>query len=84
MEARSIIDGVSQMALPIADVFLKRRSSRSIQDKPISYDELMSIFEVARWAPSSFNSQPWRFTDTLKDTKHWHEYFSLLEENNKK
>ena len=30
-------------------------------DEELSNEELMPIFEAARWAPSAFNSQPWRF-----------------------
>lgn len=30
-------------------------------DAPVSDETLRQLFEVARWAPSSYNEQPWRF-----------------------
>ena len=44
---------------------------------------LMGLFEAARWAPSSYNNQPWRFIYAKKDTKHWEVLFNLLVEGNK-
>jgi len=35
----------------------------------LSYEELMSLFEVARWAPSSANAQPWRFIYATRNTE---------------
>jgi hypothetical protein len=46
---------------PIDPMFLSRWSPRAFTAEPIGELELMSILEAARWAPSSFNSQPWRF-----------------------
>ena len=49
----------------------------------ITDEDLMGIFEAARWAPSSYNNQPWRFIYTKRDTKHWEVLFNLLVEGNK-
>jgi len=49
----------------------------------ISPDELMSLFEAARWAPSSFNNQPWRFIFARRNTEHWDGLFDLLTDANK-
>ena len=38
----------------------------------------MSLFEAARWAPSSYNSQPWRFVYAHRDTPAWDRLFGLL------
>jgi nitroreductase len=46
--------------------------------QPITHDELMTLFDAARWAPSSFNSQPWRFIYALRNTPAWTKLFSLL------
>ena len=43
---------------PIDPMFLSRWSPRAFTAEPIGELELMSILEAARWAPSSFNSQP--------------------------
>ncbi len=41
---------------------LKRRfSPLAFSSEPVTADVLRRIFEAARWAPSSFNEQPWRF-----------------------
>ena len=44
---------------------------------------LMPLFEAARWAPSSYNNQPWRFLYAKKDTPHWPKFFELLVDFNK-
>lgn len=44
--------------------------------------ELMPLFEAARWAPSSYNHQPWRFIYACKGSPDWERFFSLLFENN--
>ena len=38
-----------------------RRSIRRFTDRPVSRDDLGSLLEAARWAPSNHNRQPWRF-----------------------
>jgi len=38
-----------------------RRSIRSYQDKDVPDNLIEEILEIARWAPSSANNQPWRF-----------------------
>lgn len=42
----------------------------------------MSLFEAARWAPSSYNNQPWRFIYARKNTEHWNRLFDLMGEFN--
>lgn len=46
---------------PIVAHIAERWSPRAFEDRPIAEDELMSLFEAARWAASCYNSQPWRF-----------------------
>ena len=48
----------------------------------ITDDELMALFEAARWAPSSYNNQPWRFIYAKRDTAHWENLFGLMVEFN--
>ena len=38
----------------------------------------MPLFEAARWAPSSFNEQPWRFVYARNGTPEWDILFDLL------
>lgn len=63
-------------------IFLNRWSLRAMSGEVISRDELMSLFEAARWAPSSFNNQPWRFIYAMRDTENWGLFFGLMSEGN--
>jgi nitroreductase len=46
----------------ILDVLAARHSSRAIDsDEPVDRETLATLLEAARWAPSSFNEQPWRY-----------------------
>jgi nitroreductase len=54
---------------PINELIRNRWSPRAFADKPIPADVLRSLFEAARWAPSSNNEQPWAFFVAPKDDK---------------
>ena len=45
----------------ILPVMRSRWSPRAFSDRQVAKADLRRIFEAARWAPSSFNEQPWRF-----------------------
>lgn len=66
----------------IDDIFLNRYSPRAMSGEVISKEELMTLFEAARWAPSSMNEQPWRFLYAMKGTKDFELFFSFLVEGN--
>jgi nitroreductase len=68
---------------PIEPMLLDRWSPRAMSGEGISRDELMRLFEAARWAPSSFNAQQWRTLYAHRDTEHWQTFFDLLGEGNK-
>lgn len=68
---------------PIDDIFLKRHSPRAMSGEAVSKEELMTLFEAARWAPSSYNAQPWRFIYAMRDTQEFETLFSLLIDFNK-
>ncbi len=67
----------------IDPLFLRRWSPRAMNGEPLSQGELMRLFEAARWAPSSGNSQPWRFVYARAGTPHFARIFDLLAEGNK-
>src|SRR3979409_641196 len=69
-------------AHPIAKIFLDRWSPRAMTGETISHQELMVLFEAARWAPSSYNNQPWRILYAHRDSEHWQTFFDLLVEFN--
>jgi nitroreductase len=52
---------------PIYEVLAERWTPYAFRDKPVSQDELRSLFEAARWAPSSYNEQPWRYVVATRD-----------------
>ena len=68
---------------PIDDNFLNRYSPRAMSGEKITKEELMTLFEAARWAPSSSNTQPWRFIYTMRDTPEFETFLSFLTENNR-
>jgi len=68
---------------PVGSIFLERHSPRAMSGELVSKEELMSLFEAAKWAPSAYNSQPWRFLYALKDTSEWETFFNLMGDFNK-
>jgi nitroreductase len=62
---------------------LDRWSPRAMSGEEISHEELMRLFEAARWAPSSFNAQQWRALYARRGTEHWQTLFDLLVDANK-
>jgi len=59
-------------AHPTHDLILHRWSPRAFSGEPIPADVLRSLFEAARWAPSSNNEQPWAFLVTTREDQHNH------------
>lgn len=45
----------------IDSMFIDRWSPRAFDSKPLSSEQIQTLFEAARWAPSCFNEQPWVF-----------------------
>lgn len=68
---------------PIEELFLDRWSPRAMSGGSVSAEELMALFEAARWAPSSYNNQPWRILYARRDTEHWPVFLGLLVEGNR-
>ena len=62
----------------IDKLFLDRWSPRAMSGEQISEAELMVLFEAARWAPSSYNNQPWRILYARRGTQHWQAFFDLM------
>ncbi|NIJ15703.1 nitroreductase family protein [Sphingobium vermicomposti] len=60
-------------------LFLHRWSPRAFDGSVMSAEDLRTIFDAARWAPSSFNYQPWRFLyATRDDAANWSRFVDLL------
>jgi nitroreductase len=67
---------------PIDPFFLERWSPRSFEPVDMPDADLMSLFEAARWAPSSYNNQPWRFLYAKRGSAAWPLLFNLMGEFN--
>jgi nitroreductase len=67
---------LAQTEYPVHDFIRSRWSPRAFADRPVEQDKLLSLLEAARWAPSSYNYQPWSFIVATKENST--EYDRLL------
>ena len=67
-----------QTELPIDPQFLQRWSPRAFTGEVLDEATLLSFLEAARWAPSGFNAQPWRFIYARAGTPAWGPIFDTL------
>ena len=68
---------------PIMDEIAERWSPISFEPKPLCEGELASLFEAARWAPSSMNAQPWEYIYARRENEvEFDRLFSCLNEGN--
>jgi nitroreductase len=68
---------------PVERLFVDRWSPRAMSGEAIPNEELLTLFEAARWAPSSANNQPWRMLYAARNSSHWPLFFDLLVDSNK-
>lgn len=68
---------------PIHELLVHRWSPRAFSDRTVETDKLRRLFEAARWAPSCYNAQPWRFLVARQEerTEHDRLLHCLLEGN---
>jgi nitroreductase len=67
---------------PVETLFVARWSPRAMSGEAISDEEMLMLFEAARWAPSTYNEQEWRFLYARRETPQWPVFFDLLVEGN--
>lgn len=77
------MDNPANNKFPIYPLIRKRWSPRAFSKKPVEKEKLQSLFEAARWAPSSMNEQPWRFIVGQKGDETWEKIYNSLVEFNK-
>lgn len=66
------------------EIINRRVSPRAFSEKQISEEQILDLFEAARWAPSSRNEQPWRFIFAEKcDETNFKKMSDILFENNR-
>jgi nitroreductase len=63
--------------------FLDRWSPRAMDGKTLQIDDLMRLFEAARWSPSCFNAQPWRFVYSIAGSEQFGRFLDLLVAGNR-
>ena len=77
------MDKTADTQYQIHELLRRRWSPRAFDDRPIEIEKLQSLFEAARWAPSSNNEQPWRFLVATKEHKgEYDRLFNCLVEGN--
>lgn len=67
--------------VPIDPTLANRWSGRAYDaSKPVSHEQIIALLEAARWAPSCFGDQPWRFVvwDKQADPEAWQKAFDCL------
>ena len=73
-----------ESSYPIEEWFLSRVSLRALSEERLTDEDLMSLFEAARWAPSSYNNQPWRYLYARRGDPAWDIMYKALIDWNKK
>jgi nitroreductase len=74
----------SAFEAPVMKTIQQRRSSRAYSDQAVEPEKIRSLFEAARWAPSSVNDQPWFYLYATKDQPElWNKIFDTLNDGNK-
>ena len=53
----------------IEDLIARRWSPRAFEERAVEPEKLKTLFEAARWAPSSNNEQPWRFLAATRENR---------------
>lgn len=78
------MDKSTAIAYPVLTEIKERRSKRAYSATPIGEETIQSLFEAARWAPSSMNEQPWVYIYAVADNKElWNKIFVSLNDSNK-
>ena len=68
MSLQSLAKKLRKPKADIHPMFFTRWSPRAMSCAKMSKKELLPLFEAARWAPSAFNVQPWRFIIASKQS----------------
>lgn len=76
------IEHIRKTTYAIDTQFTHRWSPRALSGEELSDEEVLPLFEAARWAPSSYNNQPWRFILAKKSSPEWEKIFNLIGEFN--
>ncbi|MCX6446094.1 MAG: nitroreductase family protein, partial [Actinobacteria bacterium] len=74
----------AETSVELHPLIAERWSPRAYDESAtISADDLTAIFEAARWAPSAFNAQPWKFVLGIRGDENFETISSFLVDFNK-
>ena len=74
-------------SVPIHDLLARRWSPRAYDvTRTVTREQLITLLEAGRWAPSCNGDEPWRYLiwDKARDPQGWQKAFECLSDNNKK
>lgn len=83
---RDLREEVAENRTPERDVdplFVNRWSPRAMTGESLDEEQFLPLFEAARWAPSAYNNQHWRFVYATRADEEWDTYLDLLNEGNR-
>lgn len=75
----------AEVATPIHELLAKRWSARAFDpQRTVTRNQILSLLEAARWAPSCFGEEPWRFIvwDKTQDEASWGKAYECLSDRN--
>src|SRR4029077_13817021 len=73
----------AETSAPVHNLIKQRWSPRAFDSRPVEPEKLRSLFEAARWAPSSNNAQPWFYiVGTKDDPENYNRVLDTLVEQN--
>lgn len=74
----------TEVEYPLLPELVERRSKRAFSENPVSDETMRSLFEAARWTPSSMNAQPWVYVyATQQQPELYQHILNALNESNK-
>lgn len=82
-----MLERLAQTSRPIHELLARRWSSRAFDPKRgVTREQLATLLEAGRWAPSCNGDEPWRYLiwDKTRDPAVWQKAFDCLSENNRK
>jgi len=74
-------------SVPVHDLMARRWSPRAFDaSRPVTRAQILALVEAARWAPSCFGDEPWRYLvwDRTRNERAWQRAFHCLSEGNRK
>jgi hypothetical protein len=82
MENSISVKKITPVDYPILDSLKNRWSPRVFASTPLTEQQVHTLLEAGRWAPSTSNIQPWRIVWGLKGTEMYNRIFNCLDEFN--